>query len=95
MNGQDHDILIRLDQKVQDGFMAVNTEIKLLRDGTHQKILDLETNKLEKTVFSTYKTDTDKMIAALFKSDGELKRNVYIGMGIVLAIEFIALLVKG
>ena len=93
MDKTDHDILIRLDQKVQDGFLTLNSEMKMLRDGTHQKITDLEVGKLERSVFISYKTDTDKLIDALFKSDDKLKRLVYIGVGVLATIQFVMIIV--
>ena len=88
MEKTDHDILIRLDQKVQDGFLSLNTEMKLLRDGTHQRISAIEIGKLDTTVFDTYRINTDKQISALFKSDATLKKLVYTGVGILVTIQF-------
>lgn len=59
----DHDLLIRVDTRLG----GLETEMRLLRDGTHSDIKDLKENKLDKTEFSTYKQDIEKYHAEKIK----------------------------
>lgn len=52
----DHDLLIRVDTRLG----GLETEMRLLRDGTHSDIKDLKEHKLDKSEFSTYKQDLEK-----------------------------------
>lgn len=52
----DHDLLIRLDEKVAN----VLDEVRLLRDGTQNEIKDLKLNKLERQEFLDYKVDHER-----------------------------------
>ncbi len=91
MQPNDHDLLIRLDQKIEN----MTDEIILLRDGSNKRLAVVEENKLDKKTFDDYRSSNDGNIKALFKSDENIKRILYIGMGIVITLQFIALLVKG
>jgi hypothetical protein len=49
-NASDHDLLIRLDQKVEN----VTDEIRLLRDGSAKRLDEVERGKLDKTAFDDF-----------------------------------------
>lgn len=93
---QDHDLLIRLDENMR----SLTGEVKLLRDGTISRINDIERGKLSTDEFRGYKEDVDKSIKALWSVSGEQGRKidrqsyfVYIGIGIVITLQFIGLVV--
>lgn len=98
MPGQDHDhdLLIRLDENIR----GMAAEIKLLRDGTFDRIGQLEKNKLDADAFNSFKTENDKAISALFEKANEQSKKsdkqsyiLYTGVGIVVTLQFIGLLV--
>lgn len=96
MQNNDHDLLIRLDENVR----GITAEIKLLRDGTFDRINILEKGKLEIQSFTDFKVENDKAIKALFGiTDGLAKKQdkqayfIYIGIGIVITLQFIGVLV--
>lgn len=55
VNMTDHDLLIRIDTR-QEG---MDKEVRLLRDDTNNKILGLQTNKLERQEFTDFKVTND------------------------------------
>lgn len=92
----DHDLLIRLDENMRN----LASEVKMIRDGTFARITDVEKNKLDVSQFASYKEENEKSIKALFgitekQSDKIAKQSyfVYIGIGIVITLQFIAIIV--
>lgn len=106
--GDDHDLLIRVDTRLE----TLIKEVQLMRDGTKEQIRNLEVNKLDINTFSTY-------ISSKEKSDSEARRDweeankkitesiglheqklaehtrlIYIGFGIVITIQFVVLIFK-
>lgn len=93
----DHDLLIRLDTNVQN----LTREVAGLRDNTIARMTSLETYKLDKTVFDSYKEENEKAVSALIKTTEaqgqKLDRQsiyIYIGMGIIMTLQFVAMMLK-
>ncbi len=85
MQEKDHDLLIRLDQKM-DG---LTEEFRFLRDNYAQRLADVEHNKVDVIEFQKYKDD-EKLI----KDDYENRmrrseRWILIATGALLALQFI------
>lgn len=61
MNGSDHDLLIRVDTKVQ----TLIDEMKLMRDGTNSRLQNVENNKVDSKDFHEYKADVSQRILTM------------------------------
>jgi hypothetical protein len=72
----DHDLLIRLDEKVDNKFKALAVQIDNLSENLVDRVDQLETE------FKDYRDNNDSKVLSL-------QRLVYIGLGIVLAIQFV------
>ena len=75
----DHDLLIRLDQKVESKFEALEDKIDNLSDNLIDRVNDLEGD------LKDYRKTNDTRVASL-------QRLVYIGLGVVLAIQFVLII---
>lgn len=75
----DHDLLIRLDQKVESKFEALEDKIDNLSDNLVDRVNDLEGD------LKDYRKTNDSRVASL-------QRLVYIGLGVVLAIQFVLII---
>lgn len=84
-NKTDHDILIRVESKVE----SLTDEVRLMRDGTKEDISKLYNQKVEVTVFNEFKND---VINQNRENDSRFQKNerlIYIGFGIVITLEFV------
>lgn len=86
----DHELLIRIDEKVQQ----LTLDIKELKDSFADRVLALEMNKLDKADAERYRmgvAEKFKEYDDRFKrNDDNLKRNdrlIFIGVGLLMAIE--------
>lgn len=75
----DHDLLIRLDEKVDQKFKALEGKIDDLSDNLIDRVNQLEND------LADYKKSNDPKIS-------NLQKLVYIGLGIVLALDFVILM---
>ena len=74
----DHDLLIRLDEKVDNKFRALEEKIDDLSENLIERVNTLETDLKE------YRKTNDTRVSIL-------QRLVYIGLGIVLALDFVTI----
>jgi hypothetical protein len=75
----DHDLLIRLDEKVDNKFRALEEKIDNLSDNLVDRVNDLEDQ------LKDYRKTNDSKVA-------NLQRLVYIGLGIVLSLQFVMII---
>lgn len=82
---QDHDLLIRLDQKVDN----LTTTIDKLSDSTSQRVSDLEHSRVTNADYNAF-------VAASQKKDNDLEmrvraneRFIYIALGVVTVVDLI------
>jgi len=112
MNGTDHDLLIRVDTKVQ----TLIDEMKQMRDVTNNRLLAVEQGKVDNNDFHEFKSEInqrintmdleikktllerDKSNSLAFKAVSDqidnLKKIVYVGIGIVLCLQFVIMFLK-
>lgn len=97
MNQNDHDLLIRVDTNLQN----LTLEVKSLRDNTLSRIASVEAIKLDKIVFESHKEETDKAVKSLQERQEDLQKKqdkqstyIYIGIGIIITLQFVATLVR-
>ena len=74
----DHDLLIRLDEKVTTKFEALEKQIGNLSDNLVDRVTDLEND------YKEYRKANDARVSSL-------QRLVYVGLGILLALQFISI----
>ncbi len=75
-SGKDHDLLIRLDEKVNN----LLNEVKLMRDNSLSRIESLEHTKVNKADQETIDEDHEVRMR-------RLERYMYIGFGIITAVQ--------
>lgn len=94
----DHDLLLTLKAEVTTKLDRVISDVKDLKDDTVARIGALEQEKLNRTVFETYKAQatkdfeeykktTDSTIVDLTKTARSLQNWLYYGLGFCAAIE--------
>ena len=75
----DHDLLIRLDEKVENKFNALEAKIDDLSDNLIDRVNELESD------LKDYRKANDVRVSSL-------QRLVYVGLGILLAIQFVLII---
>jgi hypothetical protein len=87
-NSSDHDLLLTLKAELGTKLDRVIVDVKELKDNVAARVTDLEQEKVSKNDFEDFKAaalrDQDSTADAL----ASLQRLVYIGLGIVIALEF-------
>ena len=79
LTSPDHDLLIRLDEKVDTKFKALEEKIDNLSDNLVDRVNDLEDQ------LKDYRKTNDTKVA-------NVQRLVYIGLGIVLSLQFVMII---
>lgn len=82
----DHDILIRVETKVE----GLTDEVRLMRDGVKEQITSLQSTKVDKTTFDILAETVDKHDKLLVKY-GWL---IAVGVGIILTMQFVTIIVS-
>ena len=77
----DHDLLLTFKAEVSTKLDRVISDVKELKDNVAARVSALEEEKTNKKDFDQYTENTDKKIDVL-------SRLVYIGLGIVIALNF-------
>lgn len=90
MKDNDHDILIRVETKLE----SLTDEVRLMRDGTKEQITTLFATKLDKKTYEAESKNTSDAIEKHDRQIGRLTWLVYIGVGIILTLQFVALIVN-
>ena len=92
MPNTDHDLLIRLDTKVDN----ITTELVMMRDSTTARVTELNANKLDVAAFklfvSRYEEESKKTDGRDIDYEGRLRRlemRVWIAVGIIMTIQFL------
>lgn len=93
LNTTDHDLLIRLDTKVDN----ITTEMVMMRDNVTIRISELNSNKLDISIFKQFLERYERESRDTGNKDGDyearLRRievRMYIGMGVLLALQFLS-----
>lgn len=86
MQPNDHDLIIRLDTKMDN----LTTEVILLRDNSAKRLEVVEKNKLDKEDFMVFQTVVTRGMEASNRKIDVVTRNMYILIGIGIAFQFIA-----
>src|ERR1700674_5313705 len=73
----DHDLLLTFKAEVATKLDRVISDVKDLKDNVAARVSDLEQEKA-----------SQRDVAAIQKAVGQLQRLVYIGLGVVLALQF-------
>ena len=91
-NSSDHDILLTLKAELGTKLDRVIVDVKELKDNFAARVTDLEQEKVSKEDFDEFKEAIAKYQDDIGKTLFPLQRLVYIGFGIVLAIQFALLI---
>lgn len=81
----DHDLLLTLKAELGTKLDRVIVDVKELKDNVAARVTDLEQEKVSKDEFDDFKTDAGESIDSL-------KKLVYIGLGIVVTLQFAIIL---
>lgn len=82
---QDHDLLIRLDQKVDN----LTTTIDKLSDSTAQRVSDLEHSRVTNPDYNAYVAIATKKSDDLEKRMRANERFIYVALGVITVVELI------
>jgi len=94
-NKDDHDLIIRLDTKMDD----IRSDIKELKDGTHQRLTDVENHKLniKDSYPALYKASVEKSLSDLDiitkKHENEITRILTFGTAGILVLGIVEFLI--